>query len=320
MKEQDITHHPARTSHGTVAILMCTFRGEKHLRRQLETIFAQSYRDWTLYVSDDGSDDETLAILEEFRVRSGGRQFRVFAGPRRGFASNFFSLIARKQVRGLYYAFTDQDDEWDVDKLLRAVTRLKCMPPDAPVLYGSRAEIVDEHGAHLGYSKRFRRPSSFANALVQNMVSGNTMVLNDGALELIRNAGTDLDVSAHDWWAYLLVTGSGGLMIYDHYPTIRYRQHDRNLYGSNVSWRAMLTRIKRMFAGDFREWNDRNMVALRAISSLLHEDNRRLIELFDQARRGSRARRLLGLYQAGVYRQTLVGQLGLAVAAVADRL
>lgn len=311
---------PDSDSPKTVAALMCTYRGEKYLRRQLETIARQTYPHWKLFVSDDGSDDGTLRLLEEFRGSGYRDRIKVFSGPRRGFANNFFSLIARSDVRADFYAFTDQDDEWADCKLERAVEALERLPEDAPVLYGSRSELVDEQGARIGYSRHYRRRSSFSNALVQNMVSGNTMVMNDSAMSLLREAGTDIEVSAHDWWTYLLVTGSGGLMVYDPYPTIRYRQHANNLYGSNVSLKAMAKRVRKMLAGDFRQWNAQNLAALRARSALLHEDSRRLIELFEQTRHGSGLRRVWNLYRAGIYRQTLAGQLGLIFAAAVKRM
>jgi glycosyltransferase involved in cell wall biosynthesis len=299
---------------------MCTYRGGRYIERQLETIAAQTYPHWRLFISDDGSDDDTLQRIEAFR--SGGYQQRVqvFRGPGHGFASNFFSLIARPEVRADFYAFTDQDDEWVPCKLERAINQLRRLPSDAPLLYGSRSELVDQDGRHLGFSRRCRRPSGFANALVQNIVSGNTMVLNHSALELIRSAGTDVDVEAHDWWAYLLVTGSGGLMVYDPYPTIRYRQHAHNLYGSNVSLRAMWKRIRKLVAGDYRDWNARNLAALREHSALLHADNRELIDMFAASRSGHVAQRLFRLLRAGLYRQTLLGQLGLLFAAASRRL
>jgi glycosyltransferase involved in cell wall biosynthesis len=304
----------------TVAALMCTYRGARYIERQLETIAAQSYPHWRLFVSDDGSDDETLEILQRFRANGNQQRVRIFHGPKRGFARNFFSLIARPEVRADFYAFTDQDDEWHPSKLARALEHLRRLPSDAPVLYGSRSELVDEAGRRIGFSRRCTRPSGFANALVQNIVSGNTMVLNHNALELIRAAGTDIDVSAHDWWAYLLITGSGGLMVYDPYPTVRYRQHLANLYGSNVSYGAMWRRVRKLLAGDYRDWNARNLAALRERSWLLHEDNKRLIDLFDASRSGGVTRRLFGLMRAGLYRQTLLGQLGLLFAAAARRL
>jgi glycosyltransferase involved in cell wall biosynthesis len=299
---------------------MCTYRGARYIERQLETIAAQTYPHWRLFVSDDGSDDETLEILQRFRANGNQHRVFIFNGPRCGFARNFFSLIARSEVRADFYAFTDQDDEWHPSKLERAIEQLRRLPSDAPVLYGSRSELVDEQGKSIGLSHRCRRPSGFANALVQNIVSGNTMVLNHNALELIRAAGTDVDVSAHDWWAYLLITGSGGLMVYDPYPTVRYRQHLNNLYGSNVSYSAMARRIRKLLAGDYRDWNARNLAALRARRALLHTDNQQLMDLFDASRSGSVTQRLWRLLRAGLYRQTLLGQLGLLFAAAARRL
>jgi glycosyltransferase involved in cell wall biosynthesis len=323
LQQNLVTHAPAPRATTnvpyTVAALMCTYRGARYLERQLDTIAAQTYPHWRLFVSDDGSDDETVEILQRFRAMNPQRVF-IFQGPRGGFARNFFSLIARPEVRADFYAFTDQDDEWHPEKLERAVEQLRRMPSDAPVLYGSRSELVDGQGKRIGFSRRCRRPSGFANALVQNMVSGNTMVLNHNALELIRDAGTDLDVSAHDWWAYLLVTGSGGLMVYDPYPTVRYRQHLDNLYGSNVSYSAMARRVRKLLAGDYRDWNARNLAALRERSALLHEDNKLLMEQFDATRSGGVTQRLFGLVRSGLYRQTLLGQLGLLFAAAARRL
>lgn len=311
---------PTTPASQTVAILLCTFRGEAYLARQLDTILAQTHDRWVLYVSDDGSDDGTKALLQAYQARIGEARLRLFDGPRQGFAANFFSLIARPDVRGDCYAFTDQDDEWDPCKLERAVAALSKQPRALPALYGSASVLIDAHGRTIGHSRLFTQPPSFANALVQNMVSGNTMVLNDAALALIRRGGTDLHVSAHDWWAYLLVTGYGGVMVYDTYPTIRYRQHGANLYGANVSWRAMWTRVSKLLRGDFRHWNAANVEALRRCWPLLDDASRRRLELFDRARRAPRATKLFHLLRAGVYRQTWDGQLGLFVAALGNRI
>ncbi|MET0387699.1 MAG: glycosyltransferase family 2 protein [Polyangiales bacterium] len=303
-----------------VAILMCTYRGERFLARQLETIARQTHLRWRLYVSDDGSDDRTLHILDEFAARFPQRVAPVLRGPQRGYAANFLSLVARCGLDADYYAFSDQDDEWQPDKLQRALAKLKRYPEDAPVLYASRVELVDAEGNHLGYSRAYRRRTSFANALVQCMINGNTMVLNQSAIALLRAAGTDVDVAAHDWWAYLLITGCGGALVFDQCSTTRYRQHGRNVIGSNHSVRAQLQRFSQLMAGDFRTWNDRNLLALRPRAALLHTDHRRILERFDRARDASCAKRVIGVLRSGVYRQTVCGQLGLAFAALTKRV
>jgi glycosyltransferase involved in cell wall biosynthesis len=313
-------HDGAVCAPDTVAILMCTYRGERFLARQLETIAGQAHPHWKLYVSDDGSDDRTLQIVAEFSERFPTQVAPVFHGPRRGYAANFLSLVARCEPQAAYYAFTDQDDEWEPSKLRRAIATLARYPHDAPVLYASRVELVDQEGKHLGYSASYRRRTGFANALVQCMINGNTMVLNRPAFQLIRAAGTDIDVAAHDWWAYLLITGCGGALVFDQQPTTRYRQHGSNVIGSNHSLRSRLHRLSQLLAGDFRSWNDRNVLALRTQSDLLHEDSRRTLEAFELARDATCAKRLIGLLRSGVYRQTWSGQLGLAFAALTNRV
>lgn len=308
------------SSEPSVAILLCTYRGENYLPRQLETITIQTHRRWCLYVSDDGSDDRTLPLLRAFRRRHGGQRVHLFEGPRQGFAANFFSLIARAEVDADYVTFTDQDDEWDERKLERALSALSRIPAEVPALYGSSSLLIDGDGRSIGRSRIFKRAPGFANALVQNMVTGNTMVLNRAALELLRRAGTNVRVSAHDWWTYLLVTGHGGVMVYDPEPTIRYRQHDRNLYGANVSIEAMCRRAARLFRGDYRDWNALNLAALRSAWHLLSDSSRHRVERFERARSAPRALKCFYLFRSGVYRQTWDGQLGLIVAALSNRI
>jgi rhamnosyltransferase len=50
-----------------IDILMATYNGEKYIREQIESLQNQSYRNWTLLISDDGSTDNTLAIVEEMQ-------------------------------------------------------------------------------------------------------------------------------------------------------------------------------------------------------------------------------------------------------------
>lgn len=303
-----------------VSILLCTFRGAAHLTRQLHSIAAQTFQDWRLFVSDDGSDDGTLEILKAYAVRFGPERMQVLTGPGRGFARNFFSLIERSDIRAPYYAFCDQDDEWLPGKLTRSVAALARLSDGVPGLYGSRSELIDQHGRPMGLSRLYRREPSFANALVQNFASGNTMVLNHAAMALLQRAGGSVDVSAHDWWAYLLVTGAGGAVIYDPRPTIRYRQHGNNLYGANHSLSAARVRVQKLLAGDFRRWNQLNVAALRRCESLLTETHRQQLAAFEAACEGQPLQRLANLVRSGVYRQTLDGQLGLWVAALSNRL
>lgn len=300
----------------SVLILMCTYNGQGFLEKQLASIKDQTCHDWHVAISDDGSEDATVNIANRYRYLWGEDKVSLWWGPHRGYARNFISTVCNRNLTADYYAWCDQDDVWDKDKLQAALTWLNSVPDDVPALYFGRTELVDRRGEVLGYSPLFRRPPSFSNALVQNIGGGNTMVLNHSARLLLEEAGQNLDIVSHDWWAYLLVTGVGGNVFYDATPYVHYRQHGANLVGSNAGWAARMVRIRMLFQGRFKHWNAINIAGLETIQHRLTDENRLILQAFKALRSRSFPGRLLGLRRSGVYRQTLLGNLGLLIAGV----
>mgnify|MGYP002128096464 FL=1 len=268
-----------------VAILLCTYQGQKFLAEQLDSFCKQSHENWEVWASDDGSSDDTHQILERYLEKWETGRISLHSGPAEGFVANFLSLSCKASIQADYYAYSDQDDVWAEDKLGRAVAWLNSVASDVPALYCSRTCIVDERGAEIGLSPLFSKKPSFANALIQNIGGGNTMVYNRAARALLMSAGDSIDVVSHDWWAYILVSGAGGEVYYDPAPEVLYRQHQNNLVGANVSWVARSQRLKMLLQGRFRKWNDRNIKALQSINHLLIPKNLELLELFIQARK-----------------------------------
>ncbi|OUM73969.1 glycosyl transferase family 2 [Pseudomonas caspiana] len=299
---------------------MCTYNGQLFLEKQLESISSQTCNDWHVAISDDGSEDETLTIAWRYRLKWGEEKLSVWQGPGEGFARNFMSLVCHTELSADHYAWCDQDDMWDERKLQVALSWLQSVPKDVPALYFGRTQLVDSSGVALGYSPLFRRSPSFANALVQNIGGGNTMVLNHAARVLLQAAGNNLNVVSHDWWAYLLVTGAGGNVFYDPSPYVMYRQHAGNLVGANSNWRARVNRMKMMSQGRFQVWNSINIANLEKMSAFLTHENRELLERFKSLRTETLGRRLAGLKQSGIYRQTRLGNLSLIVAATVGKI
>ncbi len=305
----------AAPAYPKVAILLCTYHGQHYLADQLESFAAQSHPNWEVWASDDGSHDDTHAILESFRNKWGADRLSIHSGPEEGFAANFLSLTCHASIQADYYAYSDQDDIWKKDKLQRALSALESAHPDVPALYCSRTRLVDAANQHMGYSPLFKKQPSFANALVQNVGGGNTMVFNNAARKLLCEAGEDVDVITHDWWAYLVVSGCGGKVFYDAIPTVRYRQHGANLVGKNSSWVDRFFRIRMLFQGRFADWNCRNIQALQGIRSRLTPENQCILDQFAGTRKRWMIPRLMGLWTSGIYRQTFLGNLGLIAAA-----
>lgn len=303
-----------------VAILLCTMQGQQFLAEQLNSIATQMHPAWAIWASDDGSDDHTHAILEYYQSHWGEERISIHHGPAEGSTANFLWLTCRADIDADYFAYADQDDVWESDKLERAVEWLHSVPQHVPALYGSRTLLVDSRNQHMGYSPLFTKPPQFRNALVQNVAGGNTMVFNRAARDLLRRAGENVQAVTHDWWAYMVVTGCGGQVHYDPYPTVRYRQHDNNLIGSNLGWVARAHRIKLLLEGRFKRWIDANVASLNEIREMLTPENRELLDRFAQARQGGFVDRMLGLKRTGVFRQTLLGNIGLVIAAAINRL
>lgn len=193
-----------------IAILLCTYNGQQFLEQQLQSIQRQTWLNWQVVVSDDGSTDDTLTIVRRYQQAWGVVRLRLYTGPCRGFAHNFMSVTCRAEIEADIYAWCDQDDIWREDKLQAASAWLQSTAVESPALYLGRIELIGEVEVPLGYSPLFRRPPSFANALVQSIGGGNTMVFNRAACQLLRQAGPPQAIVSHDWWAYLLVTGVGG--------------------------------------------------------------------------------------------------------------
>ena len=145
------------------------------------------------------------------------------------------------------------------------------------------------------------------------------MVMNAAARELLRTAGL-VDVPAHDWWTYLLVSGAGGTVIYDPEPCLSYRQHAGNQIGANTGFRRRLARYLGAFSGRNRHWNDRNIAALTHNERLLTPENREILRIFRQSRDLGPFKRLSGLRKAGLYAQTFSGNLGLFFASLLKKI
>lgn len=303
-----------------VAILLCTYNGGSFLKEQLDSIAAQSHTQWVVYASDDGSTDETLEILRQYRDSWGQDRLLISQGPQRGFSSNFLYVLGQACSRHGYYAFCDQDDYWHPTKLQRALDWMEHQPASTPLLYCARTRIIDENGNVAGLSPLFNKRPSFENALMQSLAGGNTMVINQSACHLLDLTPTDTPLVCHDWWAYLLVTGCDGNVYYDPTPTLDYRQHAHNVIGANTSAKSRLFRIKRMFEGSLKEWNSTNIAALTPLSQHLTTYNQAKLEHFKQARKAPLTKRIELIIKGRFYRQTLMGNIGLALAILVKKI
>ncbi|QBY02242.1 glycosyltransferase [Rhodophyticola sp. CCM32] len=289
-----------------VTILLATYQGAAYLDAQLASFHAQTHRCWRLWVSDDGSTDGTLAILHRFaKTLRPGQEFRLFHGPGAGAAANFLSLLHHPDLPAGPVALSDQDDVWLPHRLARGLAMMNETPAGRPGLYAANTSPADADLTPYRRRDRVALQPSFANALVQNILAGNTMMLNAAAIRILRAIGPPGSaVPFHDWWLYLLFSGIGAQIIHDETPCLYYRQHDRNILGAHRGGRAVAWRIHRMIDGTYGRWIARNTAALAPLAPHLSADAQaRLASFAAGSGRGGLAQ-YLSLHRAGARRSS----------------
>lgn len=217
--------NPGIPSAPRISIAMATYNGSKYLLEQLDSLDAQTLTPFELVVTDDGSTDTTLELLDAF-ARRATFPVRVHRNEQRlGYRDNF--LKAARLCSGELIAFCDQDDVWMANKLESAAQVFA--DPDV-LLVIHDIQVVTEA---LGAPRYYRAPNCNSPFAVQY---GNSMVFRADLpldLDIVRPPSErDPDASplAHDEWIPFLAS-SLGKCVNLHSPLLLYRQHESNTCG-----------------------------------------------------------------------------------------
>lgn len=214
-----------------ILVLVSTYNGERFLREQLDSVLSQQDVTVDVLVRDDNSTDSTICILEEYSKSYSN--FSYYQGKNLGPCLSFFDLIGHADGYD-YYAFCDQDDVWDNNKLAKAVQNLDCNVQNIPILYCSNLRVVDEelNYCRLAHPHLYNVNDKYAG-LVDFYAVGCTEVFNQNAVDLLR-CHIRQDCIMHDSWLFM-ICNFFGKVIYDYDAHINYRQHGKNVVGSDTS-------------------------------------------------------------------------------------
>lgn len=299
-----------------ITIYLAIFKGSRFLEKQLNSIAAQQ-QNIKIVASLDAEDPESIEILNHF-MKTSRIPVIIQQGPKKGFASNFLSMVCNDKNSSNYYAYCDQDDIWYSDKLKKAILWLDSQDQKTPLLWCSTMMLIDTQDDLIGPAEVFNKEPGFKNALVQCIGAGCSMIFNQKTKELLQQGGM-VDVAFHDWWTYLLVTGCEGICHYEQHPTVYYRQH-ANVLGSNKFFRAKLRRIQMLREGEFSKWNRKNINALNKMSNFLSKENLTAVKEFEKLSEYNIIQRLIAFKKLGIYRQTLLGNIAILIACVFKKL
>ena len=131
--------------------------------------------------------------------------------------------------------------------------------------------------------------------------------------------GLDNQIIAHDWLIYQIACGVGSEIIYDPIPKVKYRQHDKNLIGSNIGFFSRMNRIYKLLNGSFKNWNDCNLKILYILYDQFTDESKKHVKYFEKMR-SNYFFKLKNLFNVRIYRQTFLGNIALIISIYINRL
>ena len=264
-----------------VNILMSTYNGQQFLTEQIRSIQDQSYADWTLFIRDDGSSDNTKEILKDFEHQDS--RIHLIDNDKSdnlGVIKSFHKLV--NHDRADYYFFSDQDDVWLPNKLELSLKEAQNYLADLPLMVYMDLKVVNQDlkimTESMVKSQSHHANTELVQELTENTVTGGVAMINHALAEMWQE--TD-DILMHDWYLALLASAFGNLVFIDQ-PGELYRQHSDNVLGA----RTLSKRFKKwirphiLFAVYWDLIKNSQKQARHLLQMPLSQSNRELIEAF----------------------------------------
>jgi len=225
----------------SVDILLSTYNGEKFLQQQIDSLLNQTCPQINIIIRDDGSTDSTIDIIS--RICAQDKRVRFIDDTLAGMGAGKSFLELLKHSEAPYIMFCDQDDVWKPEKVEISLHAIS--DQNQPCLAHSDLQVVDEQlntiaESYIARSGLAKEPS-FDSLLVQNNVTGCTVIFNDKLRSLALEMQPSF-ITMHDWWLALLASMYGTVLFIDK-PLIMYRQHSNNVVGS----RGLIQKVAKRF-------------------------------------------------------------------------
>lgn len=218
-----------------IAVLMAVYNGSRYIVEQLDSLMVQSRSDFTVYIHDDGSTDNTRDIIRLYANDHPGR-IEIIDGPSMGCArDNFWFLMS--EVSADIYFFCDQDDIWLKDKVECQINRLNELSDTSCRCVFCDMKVVDEHlnvtdVSFLHYIGRDPNVLRFSRIIIDNPAAGTSMCFDRALRDRALAWNFDLDgIEMHDGFLLTMAALCGNISYIDR-PLVLYRQHSSNEMGA----------------------------------------------------------------------------------------
>ena len=230
-----------------IAVLMAVKNGFAYLPQQIDSILNQQHCQVSVFVSDDLSTDGSLELLQSYTVRNKNINLLPTGLPSGSSAKNFYRLTTEVETEGFdYIAFSDQDDIWLPNKLMRHIELAKEHNAD-----GVSSNVIAFWPDGREFLLEKAQPQQKFDFLFESAGPGCTYLMTSRLFckireQLLDNNSPAKEVAFHDWLAYAICRAYGYHWFIDSEPSIRYRQHPSNTYGANVGLNAKWLRLRQL--------------------------------------------------------------------------
>ncbi len=196
------------------SVCIATYNGEKYIEEQLRSILVQLRPDDEVIVSDDGSTDNTLGVVEAI----GDERVRILHSHCHDVKGNFVNAL--EHARGDVIFLSDQDDVWLDGKYERCVQELKCVD-----LVCTNSKITDEHLNVVcdNFFKLYHSHKGILRNIINGTYYGSCMAFRRTLLSSALPMPSSQDVN-HDLWLGLVAEMAGSVKFIQE-PYLLYRRH-----------------------------------------------------------------------------------------------
>jgi glycosyltransferase involved in cell wall biosynthesis len=249
-----------------VSVALATYNGEKYLRQQLDSIYYQTIFPYEVVVYDDCSSDETINILEEYKISKGLKYW--INDENLGFYRNFERAIMN--CSGDFIALSDQDDIWMPNKLERLINEIgnhSLICSDAKLINANDIVFQNSYFQHQNLYPYYC--NQFLNLLINNYVTGCTTLFKK---ELLNSALPMPNIRYHDQWLGLVAAKSAGVFFLAE-KLILYRQHSLNDTGAHkfITLKAKIRQINILIRSR-TNFRNRNAIVIKEIAEILNSN------------------------------------------------
>lgn len=220
-----------------VAVLLSTYNGSMFLKKQMDSLVNQTVRESIyIYVRDDSSNDDTLSIIDEYRTKL---NIVIYKGKNVGPAKSFWELLTDESIQADYFAFCDQDDIWDCDKLEKGIYAIG--NSDKATLWCSNCRLIDSSDNVICERMSLLKPTyTICSQLVSGTTQGCAMVFNSKMRDVILTKKPSC-FPMHDFVVVIYAILYGEI-IYDESPSFSYRMHSNNVVAKKQ--KKLISRMK----------------------------------------------------------------------------